>query len=88
MQSELPAAFSKPSTSAKFLVASCLYKVPNDLFQAFVKAPKVEEEMTKAVGATHPFPMSVNPDVRKTVETFYILLNGHLTSWMAHNFVV
>ena len=37
------------------------YKVPNDLFIALLKAPKLEEEMTMAMGSTHPLPVKCQP---------------------------
>ena len=59
VQAELTIYFSEPSTSCKVMVSSFPYKVPNDLFWSLFKAPKVEEEMLKAVGSIHPLP--VNP---------------------------
>ncbi len=42
--------------------------MPNDLFTALFKAPKVDKEVTKAAGSTRPLP--VNPDLWKAVEIF------------------
>ncbi len=56
MQEELTAGFSEPFSSAKVNSSLSPYKVPNDLYSALFKAPKVEEEMVKAAGNVRPLP--------------------------------
>ncbi len=58
-----------PPRNAKVISSSSTYKVPNDLYSALFKAPKVEEEMVKAAGNVRPLP--TNTDLRKAAATFY-----------------
>ncbi len=66
---ELTKAFWEPSLTSKVTVPSPSFKVPEDVYTALFKSPKVEEDMVKQVGNIHS--LAINPDFHRALETSY-----------------
>ncbi len=78
MQAEVTTVFSELSMTAMVILSLYPCNVPNDLFQALCKAPKVEEEITKTAGSCQSQSTESCRDILR-------VLNGDLVSWMACN---
>ncbi len=52
MQEELCGAFTEPAVSTKHVNPASVFKVLSDIYSALFKAPRVDEELSRAMGSS------------------------------------
>ncbi len=76
MQAELGGAFEESSVSTRHVNLASVFKVPSDVYSSLFKAPRVDEELARAMGTTKaPSPSS---DLKKALDALY---ESSMASW-------
>ena len=76
MQEELCGAFREPSVSTKNVNSASKFKVPSDVYSALFKAPRVDEELSRAMGSSSR--PSQSSDLKKALDALY---ETSMASW-------
>ncbi len=76
MQVEFGGAFGEPTVSTKHVNSASQFKLPSDVYASLFKAPRVDEELLRAIGPSRAPPQS--SELRKAFDALY---ESSMASW-------